>query len=162
MLFMFLGVIVMVVINNLIFGPEIQYTYKADANGNPIGDPTGYTKLYSDGWFGDIFFLICFVPWLAVSWRRMHDIGKPGYLPFAIWLGPITVIIVIVLVNLGLDETTRQISATGSAHADVSGTQILIAFVSIALCFVLNIIWLARRSEPGSNEYGPNPNEVPQ
>jgi len=161
-LFVLLGMIVLMIVNSLIFGPEIQYTYKADANGNPMGDPIGYKKTYTDGWFGDIFFLVCLVPWLAVSWRRLHDIGKPGYLPFLTWSAPIGAVAAILLMNLGYGEVARQIFETGNAHTDITGTQFTIALVSFALCIILNIIWLGRRSQAGSNTYGPNPNEVPK
>lgn len=63
-----------------------------------------------------IFFLGTFIPDLAVSWRRFHDVGRGGWWYF-ISLVPI-----------------------------------------IGLLFL--VIWLAQDSQPGSNQYGPNPKGI--
>ena len=57
--------------------------------------------------------LAVLVPSLAVSWRRLHDIGKKGSWYF---------IVLVPIVGL-----------------------------------ILMIVWCCRDSQPGDNEYGPNP-----
>ena len=57
--------------------------------------------------------LVTLIPGLAVSWRRMHDIGKSG-----LWN--------------------------------------LIAFVPV-VGWIFMLIWNCRDSQPGYNDYGPNP-----
>ncbi len=63
-----------------------------------------------------IFSLAILVPSLAVSWRRMHDIGK-------------------------------------------SGAYYLIALIPIVGAIIV-IIWCAKDSVPGANQYGENPKGV--
>jgi uncharacterized membrane protein YhaH (DUF805 family) len=60
--------------------------------------------------------LLVLVPSLAVSWRRLHDIGKKGSWYFIIFVPIVGVI--------------------------------------------LMIVWCCRDSQPGDNEYGPNPKSV--
>ncbi len=63
-----------------------------------------------------IFSIAVFLPELAVTWRRLHDIGKKGSWFFII----------------------------------------LVPIVGV----ILLIVWLAQDSQPGLNEYGPNPKEM--
>jgi uncharacterized membrane protein YhaH (DUF805 family) len=63
-----------------------------------------------------LFALASFVPGLAVSVRRLHDIGKSGW-----W--------------------------------------ILIAFIPLA--GIVLLVFMFMDSQPGANEYGPNPKELP-
>ena len=60
--------------------------------------------------------LAILAPSLAVSWRRLHDIGKKGSWYFII----------------------------------------LVPIVGV----ILMIVWCCRDSQPGDNEYGPNPKSV--
>lgn len=60
-----------------------------------------------------IFILACFIPNLAVSWRRFHDIGRSG-----VWY--------------------------------------FISYIPI-VGMILLIVWLSQDSQPGNNQYGPNP-----
>lgn len=60
-----------------------------------------------------IFYLACFIPNLAVSWRRFHDIGRSG-----LWY--------------------------------------FISYIPI-VGIILMIVWLSQDSQPGNNQYGPNP-----
>ena len=43
---------------------------------------------HSIGVASTIFYLAIFVPSLAVSWRRLHDIGKSGWMTL-LWLVPV-------------------------------------------------------------------------
>lgn len=63
-----------------------------------------------------LYSLAVLIPGLAVSWRRLHDIGKPG-------------------------------------------TYYLFILIPIVGAILL-IIWCAKDSQPGDNDYGPNPKGV--
>lgn len=63
-----------------------------------------------------IYSLAVLIPGLAVSWRRLHDIGKAGGWYF------------ICLVPL--------------------------------VGWILLLVWMCKDSQPGENQYGPNPKEV--
>lgn len=159
-LFMLLGMILSVVVNSVIFGPGIEYRYALDANGQPSGDPKVVSK-YTSGVIGNLFFLICAFPWLAVTWRRMHDTGKAGYLPFIPVLTWILLVLAIVLSHIGFDGVSSQVQKTGAATTPVSGTVFAVVLLALLMAIGTNIYWLTRPSQPGPNTYGPNPNEVP-
>jgi uncharacterized membrane protein YhaH (DUF805 family) len=158
-LFLLLGSIIAVVLNSLIFGPEIVLRYKADANGQPIGDPIGKTIQYNGGIFGTIFGLACLLPWLSVSWRRMHDIGKAGYWPFLLLLFWILAIFVTIALVKGPSEMISNLSETGETKASI-GIYDAFFFIGYIAILITNIRWLSRPSQPGSNRYGPGPQEV--
>lgn len=62
-----------------------------------------------------LYALAVFVPGLALSWRRLHDIGK-------------------------------------------SGTFVFLCLIPL-LGAILLIVWFCRDSQPGANQYGPNPKD---
>jgi uncharacterized membrane protein YhaH (DUF805 family) len=79
--------------------------------------PTGYDGMYwSYGFINGAYSLLIFIPSLAVAVRRLHDVGKSGWM------------------------------------------------ILLALIPVIGWIWLfvlmVTDSQPGENEYGPNPKEV--
>ena len=85
--------------------------------------------------------LAILLPSLAVTVRRLHDTGKSGWYI----LIPIVVAIVAVIIII-LSEAT------------VAG--LIIAYAMIIVFAILYIIWLVTDSQPGDNQYGPNPKDV--
>ena len=158
-LFMFLGMIVCLIINSVLFGPELEYRVSLDAQGNPIGQPQPIAR-YTSGILGNIFGLGVFLPWLAVTWRRMHDSGKPGWLPFAPYLAFVLVGIALIFTTLGPANTAEQLQATGHATTPISGWLAAIMAVLFLGMLILNTYWLTRPSDPKPNRYGPHPYEV--
>ena len=157
-LFMFLSIVALVIINSLIFGPEVGYRVALDAEGNPRGEPMRSVR-YNEGWLGDVFFLVTLLPWLAVSWRRMHDSGRAGYLPFASWAVMLAVFSGFIVFSMGPSEFWTAIRTTGQATVNSTAGAVLF-FIGFIGVFVLNIYWLTRPSDPHTNRYGPNPTEV--
>ncbi|MEM8790344.1 MAG: DUF805 domain-containing protein [Pseudomonadota bacterium] len=108
-LFVLAGDVTCVVLDAVLFGPE---------------------KLIG---FEGLFNVFTFFPMLAVTWRRMHDIGRPGWhgimpLPFLI---------------LGV-----------AAAADFQQ----IASISIGIALILGVlvlIWTIQSSQAGANQFGP-------
>ena len=101
-----------------------------------------------------VFGLVVFVPTLAVSWRRFHDIGKSGawsLMGLFAWLAFFVFVIVLALVY----------SATGSSASDVvMGTIGLFAiafFLAVMAASVLMLIWTCRQGQTGPNRFGPDP-----
>ncbi|KUJ73789.1 hypothetical protein AVO45_14480 [Ruegeria marisrubri] len=104
---------------------------------------------------------VVFFPHLAVAFRRMHDTGRSGLyalLPILLFLGAMAVLIF----GIGL--------ASSFAHGgrlDILFTRatLLIVIPTLLVLFVSPLLvlwWLARPSQPGTNQYGPNPYEVAQ
>ena len=141
-LFLALGHLALIVVNSILFGPEVRTFYRLNADGQPAGEPLTEYR-YNGGVVGNAFFLATFLPWLAAGWRRMQDSGRPGYLP---WLAVLVTIVTIIGLTIGL-------------RSEGPGVFVLI-LVSFIGTLILNVYWLTRPTEPGSNRYGPNPHEV--
>lgn len=168
MLFILLVLAALIVVNSLIFGPELQsnIVVSRDPSGK-ITQTVQEAHMYTDGWFGDVFLLIVLLPLLAVTWRRMHDTGRPG------WhiLVPVPLSTAAIAVTFALAPSVTlpiDVSAFGPDYdgpTEVRYPQVPTwLFVSLwglgVAAIVLSIVWLARRSQAGPNRYGPNPNGV--
>jgi len=101
-----------------------------------------------------LFSLGVFLPNLAVTWRRFHDIGRSGLwslLGFFIVLGYAVFIVVLAVVY----------AATGSSASDmVMGTigLTMLVFLLAALgLLILLLVWLCQDSQHGDNRFGPDP-----
>ena len=81
--------------------------------------------------------LVTLIPTLAVASRRLHDIGKSGWLQIIPWA------IFAVTVLLGAVALATALYSIG-----------MIAFFA---SFVVLIVWLVRKGDGGSNKYGPDP-----
>ncbi|MEA3419994.1 MAG: DUF805 domain-containing protein [Campylobacterota bacterium] len=92
-----------------------NYTYEVAANTlvTAGGEMASATVTQTIGYLSSLFGLLMFIPSIAISIRRLHDIGKSGW-----WL--------------------------------------LISLIPIIGFFVL-IYFYVQDSQPGENEYGPNP-----
>lgn len=161
-LFILLGSIALVIVKLAIFGPAITVYYNVDSQGQPVGDPIAIYKDYSGGIFGSIFLLICALPWIAVGWRRMHDMGRPGYLPYLPLLGWWLIMFLILLSHTGVSGFFSEYAQQGHVQVPVSGYLAGAMIVAFIIVLILNIHWLATPSEPTTNKYGPNPSEVIQ
>lgn len=107
-----------------------------------------------------LFGLIVFFPHLAVAFRRMHDTGRSGLyalLPILLILGAFAVLIFGIGIASQFNGGTMDILLTRATLLIVLPT-LLVLFVSPLLV----LWWLTRPSQPGTNQYGPNPYEVPQ
>ena len=99
-----------------------------------------------------LFSLATFLPMLAVGWRRMHDTGRSGWHLFY----PLIAI-------LGLSTFVGLFGPAGGDVTQISGgfgLIVTIALIVVVLSPFIVIWWLTRPSEPGQNQYGPNPHEV--
>lgn len=100
-----------------------------------------------------IYSLVVFIPGLAVAVRRLHDIGKSG------WTYLIVLIPAIVLVIL----SAFVVVATGGTYSSDPNIGLIavffIALIATLVCAIVFIVWMCRDSEPGTNNWGPNPKE---
>ena len=81
-----------------------------------------------------------FLPALAVSVRRLHDTGRRG-----LWM---------VLVLIPLLPPNRGLQVLSGAEPDV------LTLGNLLLWNLLLLLFLVQNSQPGDNNYGPNPKEV--
>jgi uncharacterized membrane protein YhaH (DUF805 family) len=94
-----------------------------------------------------------FLPGFTAGWRRMHDTGRMGlYLVY-----PVTIMIGLYLFISVFNGTAlmQQDPMTGLSGLVIIGSMLLFLVSPLIVLW-----WLIRPSQPGSNAYGPNPNEV--
>lgn len=87
-----------------------------------------------------IYALVIFIPSLAVSVRRLHDIGRCGWwylLPMVPFIG---------------------LSALLAFGSFTSSAAIILGLAALGTG-ILMLIWFCTDSEGGSNKWGPNPKE---
>lgn len=144
-LFLVLGSVVAGILDNTFFGAATVET------------GPGAVRVESQGPFATIFSLGTFLPALAAGWRRMHDTGRSGLFllyPLIVMFGITTFVgLVAGFENLAAGDLTALFSG-------VTGLIVALALLVLFLSPLLVIWWLTRPSEPGPNQYGPNPHEV--
>lgn len=106
------------------------------------------------GILGSIYSLAVFVPGLAVSVRRLHDVGKSGKLLLLFYILLFVCVIVMVVSGLSLFATgaTENFGALG------------LGFIIPMLLIVAMGIWMLvlffTEGNKGPNKYGPDPKGV--
>jgi uncharacterized membrane protein YhaH (DUF805 family) len=148
-LFLILGSTAMGIFDGLLFGAG---TFETE-----VTDTSAKVTAEADGPLATLFSLATLLPILAVGWRRMHDTGRSGL--FLLYpLIAITGLISFIGMFKGFDAVT-----SGNVEEMMSGV-LGVVFVLGALVVVLSPLivlwWLTRPSQPGPNQYGPNPHEV--
>ena len=102
---------------------------------------------------GGLISLFCLIPSLAVTSRRLHDIGKTGWWQLCfmlVWVTWVTAIVCLIIAAFGGD-------GMGSLFALSA-----VAFITAITATVWMIVWLARQGEACSNKYGPDPRTTPR
>ncbi len=97
------------------------------------------------------FIALTIVPVMSVSFRRLQDAGYSGWWSVAELLAFSLPAIALYVCLSNVDETTTEIP--NGARMAISAALSLVAAIGIVWHFSLP-------SEPGSNQYGPNPHEV--
>lgn len=102
-----------------------------------------------------VFSLATFLPLLAAGWRRMHDTGRSGLFLFYPLL---------VMIGIGsfaaMTGAAARLDDPSTLFNDIVGLILAVALVVFILSPFIVLWWLTRPSEPGTNDYGPNPLEV--
>ena len=108
-------------------------------------------------------FLVTFIPSLAVTARRLHDIGRTGWWQL-VWylLGFVSTVVIAFGVLGGIAALFSEFAdefgvypSDGALEVFVllGGLGVLISLVTL----VWWIIWFVKKGDLGSNEYGPDP-----
>ena len=122
-----------------------------------------------------LFTLATLLPTLAVTARRLHDIGKTGWwqlgwyaINITAWLAAGVMFLIAVAIEYGTTDAsggfhfdTDDVDWANSGEALASfppAVIVLIAAIVITLAIVVwEIVWLARRGGSGENRFGPDP-----
>lgn len=166
-LFLLLVNAALIAVHTAIFGSSvvIQQVTKISHDGRALTYLNRVTH-YDSGMMGSIFTIAMLVPLLAVTWRRMHDMGGPGwvlFLPVPAAFGLLAGVSYFNEKPIAVHRAGGDPSLHLPATANVPQTPAWVSAVLILLvlaAIILSIIWLAWPSEPETNEYGPNPYEV--
>jgi uncharacterized membrane protein YhaH (DUF805 family) len=145
-LFLFVGQFIAGIVDAAIFGAASVETDFTDTSVGFEAENTGPV--------GAVFGLATLLPALAAGWRRMHDTGRSGLFllyPLLVMMGIGTF-----AAFLGIDDPSRAFDGTG----ELAFVVLALAVVVLILSPLIVIWWLTRPSQPGPNEYGPNPHEV--
>jgi uncharacterized membrane protein YhaH (DUF805 family) len=103
------------------------------------------------------FSLVTFVPLMAAGWRRMHDSGRSGLhlvYPLIVMIGTAT----FAAFGIGLAE---GMGTAGSAIGIVTAVIMFVALAVLIISPLLVLWWLCRPTQPGTNQYGPDPRGAP-
>lgn len=164
-LFLLLAHIALIIVNSMIFGPTVTQAVRItiDSSGQQTQGMSINTQ-YNSGVMGMIFTLATLLPWFAITWRRMHDTGLPGWyslLPILVWLigfGLLSVTSVPVPIDTSM--IVEDIPMPGSMN--VPRWPLLIPGVWFACVgsIILVVIWLACASDPEPNRFGAVPGTI--
>ena len=104
-----------------------------------------------------IFSLAVLLPGLAVSARRLHDIGKTGW-----WILLWFVVALFGWIPVGVGIAFAALAGVFSGIIEESAVVVLavgaIVTVLVQLGLILWVIlWMARQGQPGVNSFGPDP-----
>ena len=97
--------------------------------------------------------LVCFIPMMAVTVRRLHDTGRSGWWFFLF-------IILVFIISFVLNPIIVAGSATGRINLmDSSSTMvgIICACALVVIMSIILIVFYCTDSDQGENKYGPSP-----
>ena len=143
-LFLFLGGIIAAILDGMIFG-----TGQVTQGVTPDGDMVDV--LNEGGPIAALFSLATLIPSISAGWRRMHDTGRSGlYLLYPL------------IVMAGLAAFGGFAGAFGGqpATSGLFGLLFILGAIIFLISPLLVLWWLTRPSQPGPNEFGPNPHGV--
>ena len=106
------------------------------------------------GPLGGAFSLITFIPSIAVTARRLHDIDKSGWWQLGWLLIAIALTVGLTLLLVSTD------TIFGSNMADSTFAVVLIVIVGIGTALIWPLYWLTRKSDYETNRFGPPPWET--
>lgn len=119
------------------------------------------------GWIpfvGGLMNLALVIPQLSVGARRLHDTGRSGWwLLLSIVPGLVMVALAIALFGSAI----FSIIASGEYNPDMVADNmmsnmgllvaVIVAWLVTLVCGIILIVWWAKDSVPGANQYGENP-----
>ena len=126
-----------------------------------------------------IWILAMLIPSITVSVRRLHDIGKSGWnflivaIPQLLLIGYLVYIFFLVFIDLteadinfynlsdNLEVAIDIIKNSFMANTSSLATLGIIGIIDFAAT-ILWLVWMTRDSQPGENQWGPNPKEQPE
>jgi uncharacterized membrane protein YhaH (DUF805 family) len=105
------------------------------------------------GLLASIYGLLVLIPTLAVTVRRLHDIGKSGWAMFIVYAS---------MCMLGFFTMFfAMLSAAQRMTEEQFGLAIAMLVITMIGLIILFLVWLCTDSQPGRNRFGENPKNNP-
>lgn len=151
------GCLLLAVVSTVV-GPEVttETVITTDEHGTAVEEVVE-TLHYSGGLIGSIYGIAIFFPLLSASWRRMHDVGRPG------WLVVLPHIIVVVgfAITAGIAISTGAIRETAPGSWELESTIPLVGggltVMAMVAAAVFVFVCLVSGTQHGPNRFGPEP-----
>lgn len=131
-----------------------------------VGLFTQLFGLFGLGFVSTVVSLGLFIPNLAVSVRRLHDVGRSGWwllvsvIPCVVMITSLVAMLGDMLVPVAMGESYSP-EALASMMSDSAGPVVvyLLSLFAALVGVVMLIVWFAKDSQAGVNQYGENPKE---
>jgi uncharacterized membrane protein YhaH (DUF805 family) len=107
---------------------------------------------------GSIIWLATLIPGLAVTSRRLHDVGRTGWWQVLPW-GVLVVFFLALIFGFVLSSVSED-SIWLQKAPHIAPTLFILAGISILAVIpvlILLLVWYCTRGENGTNKYGPEP-----
>ena len=109
--------------------------------------------------------LTILIPTLAVAIRRLHDIGKSGWIYFYLYGIPIIIYFILLFALIGMlgPDAILMGGDIDPEQLDISSSILVVGFLFLIdlLYLIVGAIWililLVRKGDSGENHYGPDP-----
>ena len=112
------------------------------------------------GPFATIFSLAIILPEVAVTARRLHDIGKSGWWQLA-WVAISLLSLIFIVVGLVISRSPDGFTFNLPSGDEGSFLLLLLGFAITLLIwlgvFIWSLIWLISQGQADTNHYGPDP-----
>ncbi len=135
-----------------------------------LGTNYSDAKPMDGGFISTLYSLVILVPSLSIAVRRLHDIGKSGWVyfwsMFAAIVAFIAYIVFLVTMLIGNGSADLESLRSGDIDPSVFLTGNFITYTALLAIFLLGIsvymiVLLAKRGNVGDNKYGPDPLALP-
>ena len=105
--------------------------------------------------------IVLIYPWVCLYSKRLHDMGKSGWLTVAPFIVMILAVIIALVVGgagalaaMGMNQNDPAAAASAIGGLGLAGVIVLLGFL---VCFGF-MLWIGLTpGEPGANQYGPSP-----
>lgn len=106
------------------------------------------------GILNTVYSLAVLVPGLAVATRRLHDIGKSG------WILVITYIIIIISATTLIINSLSMLAGVAGGEPAFGLTTMIIPILVMLAVSIYMLVLFCKDGERGENQYGQNPKEI--
>lgn len=110
--------------------------------------------------FSSLFSLAIFLPQLAVTVRRLHDIGRSGW--ELLWYYVTAIVVVFVLVGATVLTVMRMGAATAPVFSGITLVILTAGYAVLVGWGIRVLVLLCRPGQRGANCYDADPLETPE